>query len=137
MVVVARDARGVEQAAYELLKTPYLRERAEKLRRLAEGTANAERVLAQIDDEQSLADGYYVRAYYLFWLDSTLEYSPAAPGELLADDVEGLRVIASARARFQREFASCPRCQKWNERGGVGCEHCGQKFGRGGNDASA
>jgi hypothetical protein len=51
-----------------------------------------------------MADGYYVRAAYLFWLDQTLEYAPPGAGELLADDVDGLRVVACARERYLREL---------------------------------
>jgi hypothetical protein len=122
---VAKAARGLELAAFEMLKAPVLRARAERIRKIAKGMLNADRAIADLPDEQTLADGFYVWVAYLFWLDGTLQVAPAAAGELLADEVEGLRAIANARAKFYQEYAPCPRCSKMIERVGLCCEHCG------------
>jgi len=131
MIAVAKDLAGVRQAAIELLKEPMISAQIEKTRRQAEGAANKDRILEGLPLLHPMASGYYVRAAYGFWLDSSLDLVPASPGALTADDLELLRVVNQARDEFRRDHEQCPRCAHWLERGGVVCDHCGHQFQRG------
>lgn len=125
MIAVARDYEGLKTAALERLEEAFQEKDVERtLRRATEGPCNAEDVIAACAPKQTLAAGYYARADYLFWLAGVMETVSFRPHELSVTEAEGLRVVAQARAQFQREHPPCPNCGAPNRRHTLQCREC-------------
>ncbi|ABF42420.1 hypothetical protein Acid345_3419 [Candidatus Koribacter versatilis Ellin345] len=126
MIVVSRDYDGLRIAALELMNEEFQGEDRDRLARRAKaGAANSEAMLAEAAPARSLADGYYVRADYLFWLDDVLRATTIA--QMSAAEVHGLNAVRRARDQFRMEHPNCPHCGAMNERIKIICRKCGKR----------
>ena len=125
MIQVSRDYEGLRIAAAELLEEEFSGEDRDRAVRRAVNAANREALLAQAAPARSLADGYYVRAQYLFWLDGVLRVMPIH--EMTSTEMGGLNVIREARERFRQEHPHCHHCGAMNERARFVCRKCGKR----------
>lgn len=112
MIVVSRDAQGLKAAMLELLE-------------MSLSPAQREEDIP----ETKLSPGYFARVEYLVRLEGMMK--AGATFELLADEVEGLQALQSARGEFEREHPSCSGCgtpqySAFAQR----CHACGAQFKR-------
>jgi ribosomal protein L40E len=107
-VTVSRDYEGQKLAAIEMFK---------------ESLVNTQR--RQTGPARSMADGYYTRVEYLFWLRSRLALTTMP---LRADELEGLAALAEAQAIFERDHPQCGRCHARNWKFAMKCRNCPQDF---------
>jgi len=108
-IQVARDTEGLRMAALGLLEEAYQRECIKSAVQRADAETRA-RALDDMDP-RTLSPGYYGQAAYLFDLATMFELGISyGPADLTREDVIGLVAIRSAKAEFEREHPSCPRC---------------------------
>jgi hypothetical protein len=131
VIDISRDYEGLRMAAMEFLQEEFVASALE--RSLSDAVddpniENKERLLQDVHS-RTLADGYFERLRYLAWLDSTLEFGASAGlSPLLNDEIEGLRVLRSARAEFFRKHPPCPSCGELNKAGAKSCRSCRKEF---------
>jgi ribosomal protein L40E len=125
MIDGRRDFKGLRLAAAEMYIEWYLeRDREHDMRdippeRVAEALASY--------PSRKLSPGYYRWAEYLFWLRNVCSLDGCRL-ELLADEAEGLLVLAEAEREFRRTHAPCFKCGDFNDTGASYCRRCGVKF---------
>jgi len=110
---VSEDFAGLRRAALELLEEERTRPERERLKRVAEGAANAEalRAAASACGGRTLAPGYYRRVVeYLVWLERVVPLCGIGSRDLLPSDLTGLDALAAARADFEKQHPPCPQC---------------------------
>lgn len=125
MIAVARDYEGLRIAALELMQEAFDDvERERTLQRAGQGPANIDALLASLAPKRTVAEGYYTRVEYLFWLDSMLGRIPTSFATLSITEAEGLNMLTQARAEFKRQHPACPRCGAANLRFAFRCREC-------------
>jgi NADH pyrophosphatase NudC (nudix superfamily) len=109
-LMVSRDADGIQAAAVELMEEGLMRPES-------------------VGQDRKLSPGYYARVIYLIWLQRSLE--AGAKLELMADEVDGIAALASAKAEFGQEHPACGNCgQPQYTRFARKCHECGAEFRR-------
>jgi hypothetical protein len=100
-------------AALELLEESIHGEELERVRRIAEQSADPEAVLAAGAPRRSLAAGYYLwLVEYLVPLEAQMAAGVTIPeARIAAADLEGLAALKAAREEFDRKHPQC-RCGK-------------------------
>ncbi|MGH9581047.1 MAG: hypothetical protein ACRD2R_08640 [Terriglobales bacterium] len=125
-----RDRSGMETAFAELFEEAFEASERARTAALAADAANSEAMLASLKLKRSLADGYYRWAEYIFELEAMAEAVSFRARELEAAELEGLRALKRARARFQEQHPGCARCGQPNRQYALSCRSCGEKFKR-------
>jgi hypothetical protein len=120
------NEQALRYAALELFEEA-LKERArERILEKVPGAANADRAVAGLTMVRTLAPGWYDRVSYFLDLDERIKLG-LGPESLLGAEVECLRVLARARAEFQREHPACIHCGELQlERFAEQCFGCGK-----------
>jgi hypothetical protein len=111
MIVVAQDVSGIRVAALELLEHSLNASAVE--RQIASVAPDDLIQIAKLTPKQTMAEGYYEWAEYIFWLRNRMNAGVRFES-LRADEVEGLSAIALAIEDFERRN---PRCGNCGERG--------------------
>jgi ribosomal protein L40E len=73
--------------------------------------------------------GYYQWVGYLLWLRAVTAL-PGAGISLLADEAEGLLIVADAERDFRMHHPSCFKCGALNEETAFSCRKCQAEFKR-------
>jgi hypothetical protein len=126
---VARDYEGLHIAADELFEETLTAKDQERRLKNAENAGNREQMLQQLAPPRKLAAGYYSWLGYIFDLEETIANGiHFGPNDLLATEVQGLRVVRAARDRFHKKYPGCPRCSQPNQKLAMKCSGCGAEL---------
>ncbi len=128
MIVVARDAEGLRLVLAEMLERSY------DLSRLApqmQGKSDVHKaLLLNSVAKVTLSPGYERWAQHLMLLERMHKLGLPL-GELLAVEVNGLQVLADARATHRYQHPECGGCgMPQQNRFQTECVDCGMKFRR-------
>jgi ribosomal protein L40E len=128
MIDCRTDYPGLRTAAAEMYVESFLRK---DLDELLEGSTRegAVEALGKVLPARSVAHGYYQWVAYLMWLRSVTAL-PGAQIELMADEAEGLLVLADAEREFRNCHPSCFKCGALNEEAAWSCRKCQAEFKR-------
>ena len=128
MIDCRRDYPGLRIAAAEMYIESFLRG---SLDEVLEGSTRegAIEALGKIIPTRSVAHGYYQWVLYLMWLRSVTAL-PCAEIELMADEAEGLIVVADAERDFRNSHPGCFKCGALNEESAWSCRKCQVEFSR-------
>jgi hypothetical protein len=125
----AHDYEGLAQAADEMFEELVTGKDQERRLRNAERAANRDRMVEQLGPVRKLASGYYAWIAYLFGLEEMIDSGVQfTVHDLRATEANGLKIIASARARFHAKYPGCPRCGQPNQKFAIQCSDCGAEF---------
>jgi hypothetical protein len=125
----ARDYETLALAADELFEETLTAKDQERQLRNAERAANRDRMVEKSGPQRKFAAGYYAWIGYLFGLEETIDSGVQFNiHDLLATEVTGLKIVASARARFHAKYPPCPRCGQNNQKFAPKCSSCGAEF---------
>ncbi|MEZ2347428.1 hypothetical protein [Terriglobus sp. RCC_193] len=124
MIAVARDLVTLAAAADDFFEEGFQLPFALKVIAETEPEERAEAEEKMLPRRQ-YADGYYVWLNYLVWLDAVVEMQPQS---LSVAELEGLRVLRTARNHFLRTHPSCHACGRPEEATVVRCRHCGAEI---------
>ena len=127
-IPVARDRDGLHQAVLALFEESLHRHRA------ANAPASVQAVMEESLPERELADGYFRRASYLVELSNQLEIGITHPHSVMTqEDAVGVATVRQARAEYEAEHPSCPKCgERQDNRHTPVCHACSYQFRRGG-----
>jgi hypothetical protein len=122
MIDCRRDYQGLRTAAGEMYIESFLRKELDEVLESCtrEGAIEA---IAKIIPRRTVAHGYYQWVSYLLWLRS-VSALPGSGLELMADEAEGLLVVADAEREFRRDHPSCYKCGTLNEITAFSCREC-------------
>lgn len=128
MIDCRRDYPGLRVAAAETFVESFLRS---SLDEVLLGTPHKEAVdaLARAMPKRSVSFGYYGWVSYLMWLRAVAAL-PSAGIVLMADEAEGLLVLADAEREFRAHHPSCWKCGALNEESAFSCRKCQAEFKR-------
>lgn len=123
-----RDAEGLRKALLHLMEESYTLGRVQPMLDKAD-EATREKLLQQVP-KRNLGEGYYVLGDYLIWLSLCMERSGLLK-DPTAVELNGLTILAAARAEFEREHPPCWQCgERQDNRFASCCHECGAKFRR-------
>jgi hypothetical protein len=128
MIDCRRDYPGLRIAAAEIYIESFLRRDLDEVLAgsLRESAVEA---LVKAMPPRSVSHGYYQWVSYLLWLRSVTGL-PSAEIELMADEAEGLIVVADAERDFRAHHPSCFKCGTLNDESACSCRKCQVEFGR-------
>jgi hypothetical protein len=123
-----RDYAGLRIAAAETFVESFLRA---ELDEVLQGTPREHAVSALVNaaPQRSVGHGYYQWVGYLLWLRAVTAL-PGAGISLLADEAEGLLIVADAERDFRMHHPSCFKCGALNEETAFSCRKCQAEFKR-------
>lgn len=125
----ARDYETLALAADELFEETLTAKDQERNLRNAELAKNRDRMVETSGPKREFAAGYYIWIVYLLGLEETIESGVQFTiHDLLATEVNGLKIVKAARARFNKKYPGCPRCGQPNQKFALKCSGCGAEF---------
>jgi len=119
----------LQQALVFLLEEQLERKEAERSLDRVRGAKNAGRVRQAT--QRTLSEGYYLWAEYLFWLAEAMRAGAAF--QLEARELDGVKLVQSARLQFEREHPACRKCGSPNKEFALLCWNCNARL----NEAAA
>lgn len=125
MIAVARDLQTLAQAADDFFEEGFQLPFALKVIADTEPEERAE-AEEKLLPRRMYADGYYIWLQYLIWLDGVIELQQGQ--RLTVAELEGMRVLRSARSRFLKAHPPCHHCGQPEETTVVRCRHCGMEL---------
>jgi hypothetical protein len=128
MLDCRRDYRGLRIAAAETFVESFLRG---SLDEVLQGSPRETAVesLVEAMPQRSVSYGYFGWVAYLLWLRAVTAL-PGAGIALLADEAEGLLIVADAERDFRAHHPPCWKCGALNEESAFSCRKCQAEFKR-------
>jgi hypothetical protein len=106
-LLVTNDTEGLRMAALELFEAElYGPDLERQIGNLPPGAGPEE--IEKLARPRRLSPGYEDFLVYVLWLESM--NSAGVQMQLNADEAEGLRAVAAARAEFRSNHPECPAC---------------------------
>jgi ribosomal protein L40E len=128
VIDVRRDYAGLRIAAGEMYVEMFVQAELDEVLAATDTPRAACEAVVKMMPRRSIAQGYYGWVGYLQWLRAMCDL-PGAGIELLADEAQGLLVLAEAERAFRRTHPACWKCGALNEAETSGCRKCGAAFG--------